>query len=362
MMILLMYGGRSVEHEVSCSSAATVYEQLLHCGYELTCIAVAHDGRWYHQKHPVIQDSALLIDTDPEAIVSVHPQEGLSCGRKSLTCDVILPLLHGSYGEDGTLQGLLELIDLPYIGSDQTASSVAMKKSFAKAILAYHHIPLTPFHLVDLHDRSPGTDRELAQFIAACGYPLFIKPDSGGSSVGVSRVDDARTLEAAFSLVANYHHHALIEPCIEGIEIECGVFAAGGTIHTSLPGSLTPSCEFYSYEAKYGHTQLEVSIPADIPDEDLQQIRRLSKRIYRLLGCDGFARVDFFYDRRRRTILFNEINTIPGMTDKSLFMRLFLSSSISWARLFELLIEQALERHRLKGAQVYRIGTAEEVY
>ncbi len=350
--ILLIYGGRSVEHDISCLSACQVYTKLLDIGYHVKLIGVSSDGRFYYQRKPLMHHHKLVIEEDISMNVSVIPGVGFSIGTTAITADVVFPLIHGTYGEDGTLQGMLELIGIPYIGSNQIASGICMKKSFAKALLAHAHLPITPYCLVNLHQRK-RTEQALKLFIAQQGFPLFVKPDIGGSSVGITKVLDHKELARAFELAGRYDSTALVERFIDADEIECGVCGSDEDLHVSLPAGIFPEDEFYSYEAKYGKDGFQVQIPPEISDEHISLIQDLAKKAYTTLSCSGFARVDFFYTKKDHTLVINEINTIPGLTPHSMFMNMFIASGFDWEDFFCCVILDAVERSAQSASQDY---------
>lgn len=362
--IILLYGGKSVEHEVSCRSALQVYNQLLACGYSVIPIGIAKDGILYLQDRPIIDEGSLGIEESPAYRVVIAPGDGFYVSAAKISGDIVFPVTHGTFGEDGCLQGMLRLIPLPFIGSNQISSGMSMKKSFTKAVLAYYKLPIVPFlHLdrLDIDLSNPDAlfqNPKLHTFLSTHGYPLFVKPDIGGSSVGISRADHQKELLSALQLALSYDDSVLIESYIDAEEIECGVIGSGSDIVVTLPGSVHPAGGFYSYHEKYLDGSLRVSIPPDIDSDTLSRIQELSRTAYHVMDCSGFARIDFFYVRDRDLILINEINTIPGLTPTSLFMKLCAASHIHWDMFFSLLIADAEKQYQQQRSLRFTAGTA----
>ncbi len=365
--VILVYGGKSVEHEVSCRSALQVYNQLLACGYSVIPIGIAKDGILYLQDRLIIDDNSLGIEESPACSVMIAPGDGFYVSGRKICGDIVFPVTHGTFGEDGCLQGMLRLIPLPFIGSNQISSGISMKKSFTKAILAYYNLPIVPFlHLdrLDIDLSNPEVlfqNPKLRAFLSTHGYPLFVKPDIGGSSIGISRVNRKEELLSALQLALSYDNSILIESYIDAEEIECGVIGSGSDIVVTLPGSIHPTGGFYSYHEKYLDGSLRVSIPPDIDSDTVSKIQDLSRTVYRLIDCSGFARIDFFYVRDEDLILINEINTIPGLTPTSLFMELCFASHIQWDIFFSLLIADAERQYYQQRSLLFTAETTTEV-
>ena len=310
LRFLLLYGGQSAEHEVSCVSAESVLGAVDRERYDVTTVKIALDGTWE--------------GGDPFAVLQA--------------ADVVFPLLHGPMGEDGTVQGLLELVGVPYVGCGVLASAVAMDKIIAKQVLADAGLPVVPYIALRHGVAESGSDGgELA-------WPRFVKPANMGSSVGVSKARDARELAEAVELAAVYDEWVLVEEGVDGREVECAVLGGLYPQGTML-GEIVPSAEFYDYEDKYSGEGADLFVPADVPEEVHDEGRRLAVRAFEALRCDGLARVDFFYDEGGRGLVVNEVNTMPGFTPYSMYPRLWAASGIPYPELLDRLVNLALERH-----------------
>ena len=306
---MLLYGGQSAEHEVSCVSAESVLGAVDRERYDVATVKIELDGTW----------------------------EGGDPFRALESADVVFPLLHGPMGEDGTVQGLLEVAGVPYVGCGVLSSALAMDKVVAKQLLAAAGLPVVPYvamrHGVTRH----GED-------ASMGWPRFVKPANMGSSVGVSKVRSASELANAVEYAGLYDEWVLIEEGISGREVECAVL---GGVHPqgTLLGEIVPSAEFYDYDDKYSGEGADLFVPADLPEEVHDEGRRLAVRAFEVLRCDGLARVDFFYEEGGRGLIVNEVNTMPGFTPYSMYPRLWDAEGITYPELIDRLVTLALERH-----------------
>ncbi|MBU0492343.1 MAG: D-alanine--D-alanine ligase, partial [Chloroflexi bacterium] len=258
--------------------------------------------------------------------------------------DVAFPVLHGPYGEDGTMQGLLELADIPYVGAGVLGSALGMDKIAMKAAFAQHDLPIVPFLALKRKDWERDPEAMLDRVAARFGYPCFVKPANLGSSVGITKAHDRDELRAALALAAAYDRKMLAEESIDAREIECSVLGNDDPI-ASVPGEVIPSREFYDYAAKYVDEDSELLIPAPIGDERTRQVRELAVRAFLALDLAGMARVDFFLERGTDRLYLNEVNTIPGFTSISMYPKLWAASGVSYTELITRLIELALERH-----------------
>ena len=370
--VIILFGGRSAEHEISLLSARNVYLALDRDRFEPLLIGIDKQGRW--RAEPT--ESLLGATGDPrhlklaaaarEVAVPVRPQtpqtssdvsseSGLAAtrpqeaGEGALSIlgrdDVVFPVLHGTYGEDGTVQGLLELADVAYVGSGHLGSGIGMDKHVAKRLLLEAGVPVVPFRLItsaELRRDPEGSARRAAEL----GFPLFVKPANAGSSVGVSKVKDAAALVPALRAALDYDTKALAEQAVDAREIECAVLG-NDEPQASIPGEIvvTHRDGFYSYEAKYVDEKgAEIRIPADIPAETAQRVRELSVATFRALELSGMARVDFFLDRKTGALAVNEVNTIPGFTAISMYPKLWEASGLPPKDLVSRLIDLALER------------------
>ncbi len=259
-------------------------------------------------------------------------------------CDVAFPLVHGTYGEDGTLQGFFEIADVPYAGAGVAASAIGMDKALMKALFHEAGIPVARYGVVRAWEQSPGSSHAEQYVESEFGYPCFIKPANGGSSVGVTRVRSREDLADAFRAAFNYDDKAVVEEAVAGQEVECSVL---GNEHpeASVVGEIEPDREFYSYESKYDpDSKTRLHIPARISVETAAAVRELAVRMYRVMGCEGYARVDFFV-RAGREVIANEVNTIPGFTSISMYPKLWAASGLAYPDLLTRILELALARH-----------------
>lgn len=347
--ICVLYGGKSGEHEVSLKSAASVVKNLDPSRYRVTVIGIDKAGRW-HLQNPVVSrtvpgEGEALCITPSATPVAVVPADGIHAGSSGrLAIDCVFPVLHGSFGEDGTVQGLLEIAGLPYVGAGVLGSSASMDKEAAKRLWRDSGLPIVDFAVVD---RSSSR----AECIAAgdgLGWPLFVKPCSAGSSLGASRVADKSALDAALTEAFKYDRRALLERFINAREIECAVIGNAGNVRAFVPGEIVPgnSHGFYDYDAKYtdpdGASLVETAV---LPPETRDLIMRTAKAAYSAVGCEGMARVDFFLDKDTGDVFLNEINTIPGFTNISMFPRMCVASGLTYPGLLDTLIELAMARH-----------------
>jgi len=355
--LALLYGGRSAEHAVSVVSARSVMEALDRERFEVIPVAISRDGRWLLPERPPLELAAPgggLPTVDEHGVeVALRPDRGggglearpPDRGSGALAAvDVVFPLLHGPYGEDGTVQGLLELAGLPYVGSGVLASALAMDKAMAKVVLAQAGLDQVG-HLV-VHERDWRRDpaavaRAVAERLA---YPVFVKPARLGSSIGIAKVRAADDLDAALADAFAHDPKALVEQGVAARELECGVLGLDRP-QASTVGEIVPANEFYDFEAKYLE-ESKLLIPAPVGADVAERVRALALAAFTALGCEGFARVDFFYDETTGRVLLNEVNTIPGFTPKSMFPLLWQASGIPYAELIARLVDLALERHR----------------
>ena len=368
----VLYGGRSGEHEVSLASAAAVFANLDRTRYEPVAIRIEKDGRWALADRPpttisaaeVIEqarlDAARPSRSGREVHLMARPSEEtiLSIDRRSsrnedgqavvtgLNLDVIFPVLHGPYGEDGTIQGLLELANVPYVGAGVLASAVGMDKGIMKVVFAAAGLPVCPYRVVLRHDWQRQRDEIAAELEKALQYPMFVKPANLGSSVGISKAKSRPTLIEAMNLAGSFDRKIVVEAAVPNArEIECAVLGNDAP-EASKPGEVIPSREFYDYEAKYIDEGSRTIIPADIGPRTEAEIRRLSILAFKAIDCAGMARVDFLLSPD--TIFVNEVNTIPGFTTISMYSKLWAATGVDYPTLLDRLIALALERHAEK--------------
>ncbi|MBW1947856.1 MAG: D-alanine--D-alanine ligase [Deltaproteobacteria bacterium] len=346
----ILFGGKSGEHEVSLRSAKNVLEAIDQEKYEVILIGIDKKGQW-----SLLETSRYLLhDEDPKRIkihdsdarISLIPggsQERLvsPSGPGSVgPIDVVFPILHGPFGEDGTIQGLLKLADLPFVGAGVLGSALGMDKDVMKRLLRDAQIPIARFLIFNLHLRNEMNFEDIK---ARLGLPFFVKPANYGSSIGISKVHDMDQFEQAVDEAFQFDHKVIIEEHVEGREIECSVLGNEDPI-ASVPGEIIPSHEFYSYEAKYidEHGAL-LKVPAELPAQITGQVQDLAIKAFKTLCCEGMARVDFFLKTNNEVIV-NEINTIPGFTKISMYPRLWEASGLSYPELIDRLIQLAIER------------------
>jgi D-alanine-D-alanine ligase len=262
-----------------------------------------------------------------------------------LNIDVIFPVLHGPFGEDGTIQGLLELANVPYVGSGVLASAVGMDKGMMKVVFAAHGLPICPYTIVRAHEWDDRRDEVIAGLARGLGYPLFVKPANLGSSVGISKAKEDRSLAEAMDLARSFDRRIIIEAAVpDAREIECAVLGNDAP-EASLPGEVIPSREFYDYEAKYIDSASKTVIPADLPPATADEVRRMAIAAFRAIDCAGMARVDFLLSRQDNALFLNEVNTIPGFTTISMFAKMWEATGLGYPELLDRLISLALERH-----------------
>lgn len=350
--VLVIFGGRSSEHSISCISAAGVLRALDPAHYDVSAVGILPDGRWVHAPNdpaeleardgrlPEVSDAGEPVALLPEPMEAAADFPGVMRG-----IDVVFPVLHGPWGEDGTIQGLLEMAGIPYVGSGVFASAAAMDKGHMKAMLAHGGLPVGPYVVVT--DRDWELDQAgSVERIASLGFPVFIKPARAGSSVGISKVADRAGLEKAVSEARTWDRRIIAESAIaDAREIECGVLVdPGGAPQASRCAEIKVHGrhEFYDFEAKYLDDAAELIVPADLDPNTEEAVRALAVRAFEALGCEGLARVDFFV--RPDAILVNEVNTMPGFTPISMYPRMWAATGIDYRTLVDRLIADALRK------------------
>jgi D-alanine-D-alanine ligase len=345
--VAIICGGRSSEHEISCISAAGVLSAIDRMKYQPILIGISKSGRWF-----LLPDSYALalkdgvLPTIPNEGISVALSvDGFSAEGKNLAIDIAFPLLHGPYGEDGTIQGLLEIADIPYVGSGVLASAVAMDKSFAKSIFAAHDIKVAAGLVVRQREWQTGSaaiQKEADLF----GYPVFVKPARGGSSRGTTKVKFAAEFAGALTEAFKFDTKALVEQEIRGAEIECAVLEIEGEPKASLVGQIKidSKYEFYNFEAKYLDGATTIELPAPIDHKISDEIREKAVAAFISLGCSGLARVDFFLTPNNEVII-NELNTMPGFTATSVFPKMWAATGVAYTDVISHLIKSAQLRN-----------------
>jgi D-alanine-D-alanine ligase len=353
--IVILYGGKSGEHEVSLVSAASIVRHLDRKLFEPVLVGISKDGEWHLQDESVAARARSPEGSAPGYGLSIEkgrrvfaaPGRGLVAegpkGLEELGCDLAFPVLHGSFGEDGTIQGLLEVAGIPYLGASVIGSAIGMDKEVAKELWMLAGLPVVPFvaaRASSLQDLEALAKKAGARF----GWPCFVKPSCAGSSVGASKVSGPEDLEAALRAALEWDEKALIEPFVEAREIECAVLGNEDAV-AFAPGEVVPSHEFYDYDAKYLDPEgARLDVPAKLPAERAERVRELAVAAFKACELAGMARVDFFIDKKTGEILLNEVNTIPGFTHISMYPRMCEAGGVPYSDLITKLAELAMER------------------
>ena len=350
--VAIVFGGRSTEHAISCVSAGSVLAALDRDRYDVVPIGITTDGRWVlapddpsalaisDRDLPQVdpRGAALVLAGDP-TVKSLVVLDAAASPPELGSVDVVFPLLHGPFGEDGTIQGLLELAGVPYVGSGVFASAAAMDKHHMKQLLKGAGLDVPPYVVVRAGEPTPATAADL-------GLPVFVKPARGGSSIGITRVDDLGDLDTAIAEAHRHDPKALVEQAVLGREIECGVLVdSDGVPRASVPAEIrvTGPQPFYDFEAKYLGDSTEFDIPPAIDDDTISRVQAAAVDAFRALDCEGLARVDFFVCDDGRVVI-NEVNTMPGFTPSSMFPRMWAASGVSYPELVDRLVNDALRR------------------
>ena len=347
LRLVVLFGGVSAEHDVSCVTAAHVLAAADRSKYDLVPVGITRDGTWFRNDKAIaaLSDPGVsLPDSLEPAGTEVDPLSELLASPEGLPV-VVLPLLHGPHGEDGTVQGMLELARIPYVGAGVLGSALCMDKAVAKIVAAQAGIPQCRWieYRLGASDRDTLVDRAVAEL----GFPMFVKPANLGSSVGISKAHDEAELVAAVDLALRYDEVVVIEEGVIGREIEVAVLGNNAP-ETSVPGEVRPGSEFYDYEDKYINGSAALVIPADLPADQAERVRELAVQSFRALRCSGMARVDFFFEEGGRGWLLNEANTIPGFTPHSMYPKLWEATGLSYSSLIDRLVELARERFTLR--------------
>ena len=349
MKIGIIFGGKSTEHDVSVVSGTSVIKNIDKQKYEIHPIYIEKDGTWYTYDKKIEEIDVLKIG---EEIKEKTKIENIIEYLK--TMDVIFPVLHGLDGEDGSIQGMLEMLGIPYVGCKILASSIGLDKAYAKIIFEKAKIKQAKYEYIRKHeDKYIYVDKEFNEKILnieeitekipeSLKFPMFIKPSNFGSSVGISKAENKQELKEAIKLAGEYDKKILIEQGINGREVECAVLGNEDVV-TSCVGEIKPADKFYSYDAKYKNSESKTQIPADIPNEISNKIREYAKKAFKALDGKGLARVDFFIEKETNEIYINEINTMPGFTEISMYPKLFEASGIKYSEILSKLIELAIE-------------------
>ena len=354
----LIFGGRSGEHEVSFCSASSIIKAIDKDKYSVVPIGITKEGRWISPRDSELALQSgriegkgtvtLLNNPSGTALVRIDNNQRLDKSSTLEKLDVIFPVLHGPYGEDGTVQGLLELADIPYVGAGVAASAISMDKDLMKTIFQQKDLPILKWLTIKRKEWQKDKEKILSIIQNNFEYPLFVKPTNLGSSVGITKVHKKEELDKAIDLAASYDRKILIEEGLEEVrEIECGVLG-NDEPQVSVVGEVRPAGEFYDYDSKYIDEETQLIVPTDLPEEVSGKVQQIALLAFKAVDAAGMARVDFFVSKKENKIYLSEINTIPGFTSVSMYPRLWEASGISYAGLIDRLIQLALERHQDK--------------
>jgi D-alanine-D-alanine ligase len=366
LRVAVIFGGRSGEHEISLQSAASVIRNLDRERFEVIPIAIDKQGRWLLNDLSMIESTgkSLLVDESAPKVVlppnssagqaNLLPLGGSSTAARSV--DVVFPVMHGALCEDGSIQGLLELADLPYVGSGVLGSAVGMDKDVAKRLARDAGLPVVPWIVVKKEIWAKNPSETTEQVKSKLGFPCFVKPANAGSSVGVHKVKSQEALDGALRDAFQYDTKILIEKAIAAREIEVAILENSDPSLpplASLAGEIIPTHEFYSYESKYlDENGAALEIPANLSPVQMEQVRACAQKIFGVLELEGMARVDFFVDKNNGELFFNEVNTIPGFTSISMYPKMWEATGVSYKELLSKLIDLAVSRHERKSSLV----------
>lgn len=348
LKVAVLFGGKSTEHQVSLQSAAAVIEHIPHDKYEVMCIGITEEGKWLHyiggidrirdgswHHHASCRPAGILTDPTRPGILLLD-NDGQ---YEYVQLDCVFPVLHGKNGEDGTVQGLLQLSGIPYVGCDTASSAVSMDKAFTQDLVKCAGIRTTDYlYVTQTTYKAERIDQYVEQHF---GYPVFVKPSNSGSSVGITKVLDAEALDRAVQYAFTFDHKVIVEKEVGGIEVGCAVYG-NGELFTGVIGEIEPSRDFLDYDDKYLLGEIKQHVPARVQPELLEAVKQRGMEVYRVLGCRGLARVDFFITPGGE-IIFNEINTMPGFTASSRYPAMIAAAGLSYSELIDQLIELARE-------------------
>ena len=370
MNVIIFFGGKSGEHEVSLRSAAAVARNIDATKHSIALVGITKDGRWYLQSESELErvkkdaSAGFIIVEDETKAVSVVPGGGANgafrAGGEAIACDVAFPVLHGTYGEDGTIQGLFEMANVAYAGCGTMSSALTMDKEKTKAVWRQAGLPVVPYICLERSDKA-NTDEFstiVAKIIDTLSFPLFVKPCCAGSSDGANKAENEEALLAAIDEAFLWDDKILIEKAINAREIECSVtgnsviadgICTEANVRAYIPGEIAPNHTFYSYDAKYNDPNgADLLIPANVEQEMLENIRQLAIKAYAAVDASGLSRVDFFLDRDTGSLYLNEINTMPGFTQISMFPKLCQAAGTSYPELMDILLEEAVSRAKIR--------------
>jgi len=354
----LIFGGKSGEHEVSFCSATSIIKAINKDKYTVVPIGITKEGRWISpqdselalQSGKIEGKSTVILLNDPSgnALICIDNNQRLDKSPALEKLDIIFPVLHGPFGEDGTIQGLLELANIPYVGAGVAASAISMDKDLMKTIFQQRSLPILKWMTIKRKEWQKDKEKILSLIQNGFEYPLFVKPTNLGSSIGITKVHEKEELEGAIDLASSYDRKILIEEGLEEVrEIECGVLG-NDEPWASVVGEVRPAGEFYDYDSKYIDKETQLIVPADLPVGISQEVQEIALRAFKAVDAVGMARVDFFVSKKENKIYLSEINTIPGFTSVSMYPRLWKASGVPYSELIDRLIQLALERHQDK--------------
>ncbi len=354
----IIFGGRSGEHEVSFCSASSIIKAIDKDKYTVVPIGITKEGRWISPRDSELALQSgkidgkntviLLNDSFSKSLVCIDNNQKINKSSALEKLDVLFPALHGPYGEDGTIQGLLELANIPYVGAGVAASAISMDKDLMKTIFKQKNLPILKWLTIRRREWRKDKEKILSLVHGDFKYPLFVKPTNLGSSIGITKVHKKEELEKAINLASSYDRKILIEEGLEEVrEIECSILG-NDEPRASVVGEVRPAGEFYDYDSKYIDKETQLIVPADLPDGVSQEIQRIALRAFKAVDAAGMARVDFFVSKGENRIYLSEINTIPGFTSVSMYPRLWEASGIPYPELIDRLIQLALEIHQDK--------------
>ncbi len=348
--VCVLFGGVSSEHEISLLSASSVIKQIPKDKYEVICVGITKKGRWLYypgdaaliangewESHPDCTTAILSVDRTHKGLVKI-----MADGETSiLRIDCVFPVLHGKNGEDGTIQGLLTLAGLPYVGCDTVSSAICMDKAYTHSVLDAAGIRTAKW-LSIIRNELSRLDERIPEIVETLGFPMFVKPANAGSSVGINKVNDEEQLKEAIKIAFSHDYKVVIEAAIVGREIETAVLGYENP-RVAEPGEIVPCNEFYDYDAKYILGRTELHIPAELTPEETKRVKETAQKAYKVLGCGGLTRIDFFVTPDHEVIL-NEPNTLPGFTAISMYPKMWENSGLSYPDLLDELITMAIER------------------
>lgn len=355
-VVAVLFGGTSVEHEISLISASSVMKNLDRDKFDLLPVLISKEGQWKTVKSDVFQESGVPQAEDDSFLVpylsmkdsGVFLEVRNSAVLRKIKVDVVFPVLHGTFGEDGTVQGLLELMNTPYVGASVLGSSVGMDKIIMKDVLSRHALPVVDYTGFNGFEWKADRNRIQNRIIEEIGFPCFVKSADLGSSVGVRKVYSSSEIEESVDYSLKFSSRVIVEKAVENTrEIEVSVLGNEAPI-ASVPGEIVPKHEFYDYEAKYHDDSTELKIPAEIGDKAVERLKEISVKAFSALCCSGMGRIDFLMDAKTENIYISEINTIPGFTSISMYPKLWESSGLPYGELLTRLIELALESYSSK--------------